>query len=111
MLASTRQLQKGKIHYEEEVDHQPNLRKYYARSELSQRLLAERCEWCGQEAQEAHIEVHHVRKVKDLKGKALWEQVMIERKRKTMILCRKCHNELHAGRLSEKNRVVVKKAI
>lgn len=105
LLASTRQLHKGKLNYKQEVDHQPNLAMYFARTELSQRLLAERCEWCGQEGKAAEVEVHHVRKVKDLKGKALWEQVMIERKRKTMVLCRNCHDELHAGRLSEKNRI------
>ena len=30
------------------------------------------------------FEVHHVRKLKDVKGKQGWEQIMIARKRKTM---------------------------
>jgi hypothetical protein len=48
------------------------------------------------------IEVHHVRKLGNLEGKALWERHMIERNRKTMVLCGKCHDDLHAGRLGEK---------
>ena len=47
------------------------------------------------------MEVHHIRKLSNLKGKKGWEQRMIERRRKTMVLCRTCHVELHAGRLSE----------
>lgn len=64
---------------------------------LISRLKAERCEWCG--AENVPIEMHHVRKIKDLKGKAGWEIVMIGRKRKTMALCRACHDKLHAGKL------------
>ena len=37
--------------------------------------------------------------IKDLKGKAGWEIVMIGRKRKTMALCHACHDKLHAGKL------------
>ncbi|GHO51601.1 hypothetical protein KSB_00760 [Ktedonobacter robiniae] len=48
------------------------------------------------------MEVHHVRKLGNLKGKEAWERQMIERRRKTMILCVECHDELHAGKLSEK---------
>ena len=48
--------------------------------------------------------VHHIRKLKDLKGKAEWGKVMLGRKCKTMVLCRECHVALHAGWLSEKNR-------
>jgi predicted HNH restriction endonuclease len=50
------------------------------------------------------VEVHHIRKLADLKGKSWWERQMIERKRKTMVLCRECHDELHAGKLSERKR-------
>jgi len=105
LLASTRQLEKGKIEYRKEVDRFPNTWKYRSRNELSKRLLAQQCEWCGQPKEASAIEVHHVRKLKDLKGKALWEQLMIARKRKTMVLCHDCHTALHSGRLSEKNRV------
>lgn len=69
----------------------------YSSTSLISRLKAERCEWCG--AENVPIEMHHVRKIKDLKGKAGWEIVMIGRKRKTMALCHACHDKLHAGKL------------
>jgi group II intron reverse transcriptase/maturase len=78
------------------------------RSELQKRLEAETCEACGKQEK---LEVHHIRKLADLwKRKDLqnWEKIMAARKRKTMVLCRKCHDDLHAGRLqimrSEANR-------
>jgi hypothetical protein len=69
----------------------------YGRSGLIKRLNASKCEICGRE--DVPIEVHHVRKLKDLKGKTLWERTMIERKRKTLTLCADCHHKLHAGKL------------
>jgi group II intron reverse transcriptase/maturase len=69
-------------------------------TELVQRLLADRCEVCGSEQK---IEVHHVRKLSDLKVKGRKEkplhmQIMSARRRKTLVLCRNCHDDLHAGR-------------
>ena len=46
------------------------------------------------------IEMHHVRKLKDLKGKRYWEKFMIARNRKTLALCKKCHYNLHNGKLN-----------
>ena len=56
----------------------------------------------GKNAQLAYsfdIEIHHVRKLKDLSGRKQWEIAMIGRKRKTMALCIDCHDKLHAGKL------------
>ncbi|KJF38429.1 hypothetical protein TQ39_18055 [Ruthenibacterium lactatiformans] len=64
---------------------------------LIQRLKARKCKWC--ETENVDLEVHHVRRLKDLKGKALWERAMIGRRRKTMVLCTACHDLLHAGKL------------
>lgn len=68
-----------------------------ARTSLINRMNAKRCEFCGTE--EGNFEVHHVRKLKDLKGKSKWEKLMISRQRKTLILCVNCHDKLHAGKL------------
>lgn len=65
-------------------------------SSLVVRLKANECEWCG--AENTVIEIHHIKKLKDLKGKKEWERKMIGRRRKTMALCKKCHVDLHAGR-------------
>ena len=69
----------------------------YGRNSLIKRLKASQCEWCG--AENVPIEIHHVRKLKDLSGRKQWEIAMIGRKRKTMALCVPCHDKLHAGKL------------
>ena len=98
LVASTKQIERKKITYGE-VDVIPSTWGYRGRTELGRRLQAQQCEWCGTRA--GPIEVHHVRKLKDLKGKRVWERQMIARQRKTMVLCKACHVDLHAGRLNE----------
>jgi hypothetical protein len=71
------------------------------RSEVVQRLLAERCELCGKEG--VPIEMHHIRKLADIdrpgrRPKENWERIMSARKRKTLAVCGECHDEIHAGR-------------
>lgn len=70
------------------------------RNELIHRLLAERCEIC--EAR-TNLEVHHVRKLADLnrpgrRDKPAWVHLMAKRRRKTLVICRDCHEDIHAGR-------------
>lgn len=69
----------------------------YNRTKLVDRLLSSKCEWCEMEG--VPLQMHHVRKLKDMKGKKRWEKRMIERKRKTLALCRSCHLDLHNGKL------------
>ena len=81
-------------------DRDPNKTIRFGRSEIIQRLLAEKCELCGSTDD---IEVHHIRKLTDLqvkgrKDKSLWVQNMAARRRKTLIVCRKCHMAIHAGK-------------
>jgi hypothetical protein len=69
-------------------------------TELIKRLLADKCELCGSRQD---IEVHHVRKLADLKikgqrAKPRWMQTMAARRRKTLVVCKQCHNNIHAGR-------------
>lgn len=64
---------------------------------LTDRLQGHVCEFCGAETED--IEIHHIRKLKDLSGRAEWERHMIARKRKTMALCHSCHVKLHNGKL------------
>lgn len=71
--------------------------------QLLTRLKAEVCELCGSTND---IEVHHVRKLKDIHdkykrvGKELpnWVLTMVKMRRKTLVLCSKCHDKLHAGK-------------
>jgi len=69
-----------------------------SRSELIRRINAEQCEYC--ETKEGPFQVHHIRKMKDVaNGKELWQRIMIARRRKTLVLCVRCHQHLHAGTL------------
>lgn len=73
-----------------------------SRSELIKRLNTSKCEYCG--TTEGPFEVHHIRKMKDVaQGKALWQKMMAARNRKTLILCLRCHHQLHAGMLPGKD--------
>jgi group II intron reverse transcriptase/maturase len=81
----------------DEVDLIPKLYGNTTRTSLVARLKACQCEWCG--AENVELEIHHVRKLKNLQGKKTWEKRMIARKRKTMALCKACHAKLHAGKL------------
>ncbi|WDV44071.1 group II intron reverse transcriptase/maturase [Clostridiaceae bacterium M8S5] len=71
-------------------------------SKLIVRINANTCELCGSNN---NIEVHHVRKLKDIKnkyskrGKVIpkWVLTMSKMNRKTLIVCEKCHNKIHSG--------------
>ncbi|MCA9974577.1 MAG: group II intron reverse transcriptase/maturase [Anaerolineales bacterium] len=68
---------------------------YRPRTQLVDRMLANQCEICGSKQ---HIEVHHIRAMKDVSGnKAGWQQLMSAMRRKTLVVCRLCHNKIHNG--------------
>jgi group II intron reverse transcriptase/maturase len=78
-------------------DQPPKL--YGKRSELVQRLLADFCELCGREED---VEIHHVRAMKKLhqypgRVKPEWVKRMIALKRKTIVLCKRCHEATDHG--------------
>jgi type IV secretory pathway TrbL component len=61
------------------------------------------CDTTGQ------AEVHHIRALKDLipKGKRAqpaWAKRMAARRRKTLVVCRACHEAIHAGRPGNRTR-------
>jgi len=60
---------------------------------LEKRLSAKVCELCGKT--NTPLAMHHVNKVKNLKGKEQWEIVMIAKKRKTLAVCKNCHHKIH----------------
>jgi group II intron reverse transcriptase/maturase len=66
--------------------------------ELITRLLADRCELCKDTD---GISVHHVRRLADLhrpeRPQPRWAQQMARRRRKTLVVCRSCHDAIHAG--------------
>jgi len=81
---------------ESDIDTITNVMRYSATTELEQRLMANQCEACGKT--NGIMEVHHIRKLKDLKKKKninMWEKIMIQRNRKTLVLCYECHHLHH----------------
>ncbi len=81
------------------IDRQPEPYRFH-RNELVKRLLADKCEMCDSTMD---VEVHHIRALRDLnvKGqreKPKWVQIMAARKRKTLVVCRTCHMDIHHGR-------------
>lgn len=71
------------------------------RTELVQRLQKGKCELCGARH---HIEVHHVRKLADVRQKYQgrreppeWVVAVLGRRRKTVVVCKTCHQSIHAG--------------
>lgn len=70
------------------------------RSEVVQRLLADKCELCGATTK---LEAHHIRKLADLDvegrtTKPKWVQRMAARRRKSLMVCQSCHHDIHYGR-------------
>lgn len=72
------------------------------RTDLIKRLQADTCEMCGHQGK---CEVHHIRKLSDLKQrwrgrkkKPEWVFRMIAMQRKTLVVCKACHRDIHAGR-------------
>ena len=79
------------------VDVTPNIlvRNYPTRTIFESRLVKKTCELCKTTKAE-NYEIHHVPKLKDLKGEKEWEQVMIKKRKKTLVICESCHEMIHS---------------
>jgi len=92
---------KPKAIFDSEVDKPPFTFHYTRGSELLQRMEANKCEYCEKEG--GYFEVHHVRKLADIKdGREPWKILMSARQRKTLVLCIECHDRLTAGTLPDR---------
>ena len=85
------------------VDTYPYAYFTLGRSDVLVRLRANRCEYCG--ATNVPCEIHHARRMSDMKNSPLWKQVAAARKRKRIVLCVPCHKALHAGKLHTRKRL------
>src|SRR6266542_1071261 len=68
-------------------------------AELINRLMSGRCELCQARTD---VETHHVRRLKDLltgnrAEQPDWAKLMASRRRRTLIVCRGCHDGIHNG--------------
>ena len=66
----------------------------YSSTAFEDRLKARVCELCSS-TDKKYYEIHHVNKVKNLSGKESWERIMIAKRRKTIVVCRDCHKQIH----------------
>jgi hypothetical protein len=71
------------------------------RKEIIARLQARRCELCDQQTT---VEIHQVRALADLtrtgRPQPAWTQLMVRKRRKTLIVCASCHDTIHAQNLT-----------
>ena len=68
-------------------------KKFSWKTTIRQRLNARVCELCG--CKEADLyEVHVIRNLNEL-GNSDWETVMKKKRRKTLVVCSKCHERIH----------------
>jgi len=75
------------------VDLLPQYKNRYANlsSTLANRIKAGVCEICGKE--HTDIYMHHVKSLKALTGKDVYEQTMLQIRRKSLALCEECFNK------------------
>ncbi len=80
------------------VDRAPG-RDPYPRKEIITRLQRNRCELCQHSGQ---VQVHHVARLADLAhpgpGQPAWARVMAAKRRKSLVVCPPCHDQIHAER-------------
>jgi hypothetical protein len=68
-------------------------------AEITDRLLAGRCELCGTQGD---VEAHHIRRLRDLRPEdqaeqPAWSKQMASSRRKALVVCGDCHNRIHNG--------------
>lgn len=77
------------------IDRIPK-RAIYPRKELVARLLARRCELCEEPGK---VVVHQVRRLASLgepgTDQPAWAALMVSKRRKTLVVCRCCHDDIH----------------
>lgn len=78
----------------EQVDVLPAYKRYDKPNRLAAKLRAKTCELCGEYTND--VEIHQVKRLKDLTGQSVWESVMLKNRRKTLAVCPACHREIHA---------------
>lgn len=79
------------------VDVLPQYRKYQKKNSLAMRLRRKVCELCGESAED--IQMHHVRRLKDLGNELPSELLMKKMNRKSLALCPACFVQVKAGQL------------
>ena len=85
---------KEKATFFDNVNELPDFSKYMKTNTLKQRVERHTCELCGKDCR--NLEIHQVKKLKNLKGNSDWVLLMRRRKRKTLVICPECHKMIHS---------------
>lgn len=78
------------------IDSKLNIYYFPDGVEIKRRIQTNECELCGRKTDK--IVAHHVRKMADIrrsKIKREWKKVMIAKNRKSLMVCKTCHNRIH----------------
>ena len=86
-----------------EIGLLPQFQKYSKFDSLRNRIKLGLCELCGEKTD--NIALHRVKRMKDLKGHTDWERLMLERRRKTLAVCPRCHEKIHSQAISASNKI------
>lgn len=87
------------------------------RHQILERINVQECELCGLLPKSRNdLEVHHIRKLKDIKRKYArrgdnvpqWVLRMCSLRRKTLVICKACHRSIHMGQNTKSIREAVK---
>ena len=73
------------------VDVMPRYRGWIKPNSLAGRLRNGECEMCG--ASPVKVYMHHVKRLKDLNKENEFDELMIQKRRKSLALCPKCYEE------------------
>ncbi len=71
----------------------PQYVKLEKRNSFSHRIKMGTCELCNKRSIE--LIFHQVKKLKELKGEKTWECAMIQKRRKTLVMCPDCFSQIH----------------
>ena len=78
-----------------QIDLLETYKRYAKPNGLLRKLRAKTCELCGAFCDD--IEIHQVKRLKDLTGNTAWEELMRARHRKTLAVCPACHSQIHSS--------------
>ena len=84
------------LFFDSKHDELPTILHDVPSTTLIERLQERRCELCGEEG--VDVVMHHVRKLSLLKGGKPWEDLMLKRRRKTLVVCTKCNALIHKAK-------------
>lgn len=76
-----------------DMDIQPDYKAAVRPKEVIARFMTGYCELCCKN--ERPVLIHQVKRLKDLSGNELWEQFMLRKRRKTLIVCEDCYKTIN----------------